>query len=89
MEGVAYTTGSKSHKEIHLSLDHIARSAPRSGDEARGVLTHELVHCFQQDGQGTVPIGLIEGVAGKCSLFPSHTRNCVAELARMASLHDM
>lgn len=28
-----------------------------------GVLVHELVHCFQHNGRGTCPGGLIEGIA--------------------------
>lgn len=31
--------------------------------EIEGVLVHELVHCFQHNGQGTCPSGLIEGIA--------------------------
>lgn len=31
--------------------------------EVRGVLTHEMVHVFQHDGQGTWPGGLTEGIA--------------------------
>lgn len=30
----------------------------------KGVLQHELVHCFQNNGKGTCPGGLIEGMAG-------------------------
>lgn len=31
--------------------------------EIHGVLVHELVHCFQHNGRGTCPGGLIEGIA--------------------------
>lgn len=63
MPGVAYTIGSRTHKEIHFSLNHINNSAIRATDEIRGVLTHEMVHCYQYDAKGTCPGGLIEGVA--------------------------
>ncbi|KAI4526620.1 plant basic secretory protein [Schizophyllum commune Loenen D] len=63
MPGVAYTHGSNTDKEIHLSLDHIARSAGRARGEIMGVLVHELVHCFQYNAKGTAPGGLIEGIA--------------------------
>jgi len=43
MPGVAYTIGSRTHKEIHFSLNHIDNSAIRATDEIRGVLTHEMV----------------------------------------------
>jgi hypothetical protein len=42
MEGVAYTFGSHSEKEIHFSLDHIVNSAFRARDEINGVLVHEV-----------------------------------------------
>jgi len=65
--GVAYTTGSdldNDHKEIHFSLDYIAGiSDDRAESEIKGVITHEMVHCFQFNGLGTCPGGLIEGVA--------------------------
>lgn len=64
MPGVAYTTGSYTHKEIHFALSHIENSATRARDEIRGVLTHEMVHCFQYNAKGTCPGGLIEGIAG-------------------------
>lgn len=31
--------------------------------EIRGVLVHELVHCFQHNGRGACPGGLVEGIA--------------------------
>lgn len=64
MEQLAYTTGSHSHKEIHLSLDWIERNSERAKDEIMGVLIHEVVHCYQYDASGTCPSGLIEGIAG-------------------------
>lgn len=81
MPGVAYTTGSdldNDHKEIHFSIRYIANINPssRATDEITGVLTHELVHCYQHNGFGTCPGGLIEGVADwvrlNCDLSPPH-----------------
>lgn len=81
MGGVAYTTGSeldKDHKEIHFSLRYISGIKPeaRQRDEITGVITHELVHCFQYNGHSTCPGGLIEGVADwvrlNCDLCPPH-----------------
>jgi len=68
MGGVAYTTGSEldsEHKEIHFSLDYIHESIPsaRTTHEIMGVLTHEMVHCYQYNALGTCPGGLIEGIA--------------------------
>lgn len=80
MDGVAYTTGSDlddDHKEIHFSLGYIAGiAAERHASEITGVLTHELVHCYQWDGRHAAPGGLIEGVADwvrlSCDLAPPH-----------------
>ena len=80
MSGVAYTTGSDlddEHKEIHFSLGYIAGlSSERVGPEITGVVTHELVHCFQWNGFDTCPSGLIEGIADwvrlRCHLAPPH-----------------
>lgn len=83
MPGVAYTTGSSlddDHKEIHLSMDYIGGvpSEPpnRQRDEIQGVLVHEMVHCWQWNGIGTAPSGLIEGIADfvrlKAGLSPPH-----------------
>jgi hypothetical protein len=69
MDGVAYTFGSDNKKEIHFSLDHIKNSENRAKDEIDGVLTHEVVHCFQYDAKGTAPGGLIEGIAGESPPF--------------------
>ncbi|KAI0073945.1 plant basic secretory protein [Panus rudis PR-1116 ss-1] len=62
--GVAHTTGTSIYKEIHFSLEHIQNCADRAEKEIMGVLTHEVVHCFQFNGNGKAPGGLIEGVAG-------------------------
>lgn len=80
--GVAYTTGTEldpsHHKEIHFSLNYISSITPsaRLAAEIEGVLTHELVHCYQHNAQGTCPGGLIEGVADWvrlcCRLGPPH-----------------
>lgn len=73
MDGVAYCTGCspdpKSHKEIHFSLRHIVNSKARAKEEIMGVLTHEVVHCFQHNSGGTAPGGLIEGFAGRQSIL--------------------
>jgi hypothetical protein len=51
--GVAYTTGTElddDHKEIHFSLPYIGSTVTDNSDpisELKGVLTHELVHCYQ------------------------------------------
>lgn len=80
MEGVAYTTGSDldgDHKEIHFSAEYInGIAADRKADEILGVLTHEMVHCYQYNGRGACPGGLIEGIADwvrlMCNLGPPH-----------------
>ncbi|KAH6635257.1 peptidase of plants and bacteria-domain-containing protein [Chaetomium sp. MPI-SDFR-AT-0129] len=81
MGGVAYTTGidlDSDHKEIHFSLSYINSISPpsRLTHEITGVLTHELVHCYQWDAHGSCPGGLIEGVADwvrlNCDLSPPH-----------------
>lgn len=36
MDGVAYTTGSHTEKEIHFSVDHILNSIDRAKDEING-----------------------------------------------------
>lgn len=64
MDGVAHTMGSDIYKEIHFSLEWIAQHAHRAKDEIQGVLVHEMVHCYQHDGNGTCPTGFTEGVAG-------------------------
>ena len=44
--------------------------------ELAGVITHEMVHCFQGNCEGTAPGGLIEGIADfvrlKAGLSPPH-----------------
>ncbi|KAK2764310.1 hypothetical protein FQN54_009002 [Arachnomyces sp. PD_36] len=91
--GVAYTTSielDKDHKEIHLSLSYISSVSSRNTPaatktELTGVLTHELVHCFQHStpprtperpNPPSPPSGLIEGVADfvrlKAGLSPPH-----------------
>ncbi|OAQ89949.1 pbsp domain-containing protein [Purpureocillium lilacinum] len=80
MPGVAYTTGSDlddDHKEVHFSLPYLSRvPAPRAPQEVAGVVTHELVHCYQYNAFGTCPGGLIEGIADwvrlRCGLVPPH-----------------
>lgn len=69
MGGVAHTTGSSSHKEIHYSLDYIRNTKHRAPDEIMGILVHEVVHCFQYDGRGHCPSGLTEGIAGTLTTF--------------------
>jgi hypothetical protein len=80
MDTLAYTTGwalDDSHKEIHFSLRYIAGvDKGRKGHEILGVLTHEVVHCYQHNAHGTCPGGLIEGIADfvrlKADLGPPH-----------------
>lgn len=80
MGGVAYTTGidlDRDHKEIHFSAPYIAGiPQERLREELCGVITHELVHCFQHDACQTCPGGLIEGVADwvrlRCGHVPPH-----------------
>lgn len=82
MDGVAYTTGldlDSDHKEIHCSLHYLARNCDQPlkfRDETIGVITHEMVHCFQHNCKGTAPGGLIEGIAdfvrSRSGLAPPH-----------------
>lgn len=83
MQGVAYTSGIElddDHKEIHLSLDYVkgipSRNAGKEAREIEGVLVHEMVHCWQWNGSGTAPGGLIEGIADyvrlRAGLEPPH-----------------
>ncbi|BGP24049.1 PBSP domain protein [Rhodotorula toruloides] len=92
-DGVAYTCGSKldeEHEEVHLSLSYLADVKKNSHDntdrlanEVMGVLVHELVHAFQYNGKGTVPGGVIEGIAdwlrGEAGLAPPHWRERPSE----------
>ncbi|KAL7937920.1 hypothetical protein V8C35DRAFT_290292 [Trichoderma chlorosporum] len=87
MPGVAYTVGrgeDNNSKEIHFSLSYIAQISPsRVAHEINGVVTHELVHCFQYNGHGAAPGGLIEGIADwvrlHCNLSPPHWKQEVRE----------
>ncbi|CEJ88152.1 hypothetical protein VHEMI04626 [[Torrubiella] hemipterigena] len=87
MGGVAHTIGSdldSDHKEVHFSLDYIRDiSNDRVAHEITGVVTHELVHCFQYNGHGTCPGGLIEGIADwvrlNCDLAPPHWKKETSE----------
>lgn len=92
IDGVAYTTGTElddDHKEIHLSLPYVHHCTTMANPlhELVGVLTHELVHCYQHtsppdsiNDQGAKiphpPGGLIEGIADfvrlKAGLEPPH-----------------
>jgi hypothetical protein len=87
MDGVARTSGTPTEKWIEFSLHYIQKVADRVQEEIVGVLVHEVVHCYQFNGNGTCPGGLIEGIAGSSSLSsslpnqeeetddaPSHTR---------------
>ncbi|EER27918.1 Plant Basic Secretory Protein containing protein [Coccidioides posadasii C735 delta SOWgp] len=85
--GVAHTTSidlDSDHKEIYFSLSYIAHAATFEDTrrELVGVLTHELVHCYQHtsppdhDTAPYPPSGLIEGIADfvrlKAGLSPPH-----------------
>jgi len=76
MDGVAYTTGKEiddMHKEIHLALPYIGGiDDARVVDEITGVLVHEMVHCWQWNGLGSAPGGLIEGIADWVRLKAGH-----------------
>lgn len=86
--GVAYTIGigpQGKDKEIHFSLSYLNHCSrlPDPAHEIRGVITHELVHCYQHtkppnSNISGPPGGLIEGIADyvrlKASLAPSHWR---------------
>src|SRR2546423_8596784 len=90
MDGVAYSTGLQlddDHKEIHLSLNHIqdlAKKPKECRQEIIGVVTHEMVHCYQYNGDGTAPGGLIEGIADfvrlRAGLAPPHWGSAKEEL---------
>ncbi|KAJ5511923.1 hypothetical protein N7453_004026 [Penicillium expansum] len=102
--GVAYTTGTElddAHKEIHVSLPYIqsCTSGPSAKDdplhELVGVLTHELVHCYQhtaplnESSDGDIPRppgGLIEGIADfvrlKAGLEPPHWKRPLSAAER-------
>lgn len=77
--GVLFAPSLLNHLHLHItdfktdfSLKYIngIKKAPEGakGDatgayEIQGVLVHELVHCYQHNGRGTCPGGLIEGIA--------------------------
>lgn len=48
-DGLAYTTGNEFDKEIHVALSYVqyCTTSQDPAGELAGVLTHELVHCFQ------------------------------------------
>lgn len=85
--GVAYTQGralDDDHKEIHLSSDYISSIKPELlKREITGVLVHEMVHCWQWNGCGTAPGGLIEGVADwvrlRADLSPPHWKRTTGD----------
>lgn len=105
-DGVAYTSGTEldnDHKEIHISLPYIKHCTVGQSAKADplhelvGVLTHELVHCYQHtapqpdeaNGQDKVPGppgGLIEGIADfvrlKAGLEPPHWKRPESALDR-------
>jgi hypothetical protein len=78
--GVAYTSGTElddDHKEICFSTDYIEGvDHHRRAEEIRGVLIHEMVHCWQWAARGTCPGGFIEGIADwvrlRAGLAPPH-----------------
>lgn len=80
MAGVAYTRGKAlddDHKEIHLSTKYIESIQPELLQrEITGVIVHEMVHCWQWNGCGEAPGGLIEGIADwvrlRADLAPPH-----------------
>ncbi|KGO68254.1 Uncharacterized protein family, basic secretory protein [Penicillium italicum] len=104
--GVAYTTGTElddAHKEIHISLPYIQHctSGPSAKDdplhELVGVVTHELVHCYQHTAPPSThensdeqipgpPGGLIEGIADfvrlKAGLEPPHWKRPLSAAER-------
>jgi hypothetical protein len=80
MNGVATASGNAEHKKIHFSLDYIRDTADRAHDEILGVLTHEVVHCYQYTAQGTCPPGFVEGIAGK---FPQGAHFSICALPHL------
>ncbi|KAI5294105.1 hypothetical protein KEM55_006767, partial [Ascosphaera atra] len=85
-KGVAYTIGIGEgglDKEIHFSLDYLRHCSTLRdpAKEIKGVLTHELVHCYQHtkppgSNLPGPPGGMIEGIADfvrlKADLSPDH-----------------
>ncbi|KAJ3323658.1 hypothetical protein HDV06_001388 [Boothiomyces sp. JEL0866] len=81
MDGVAHCNDGKNGKEIHFSVGYISKFKDGNGLEAakrelKGVLKHEMVHALQYNGKGTLPHGLVEGIADyirlKAKLDPPH-----------------
>lgn len=79
LQGIAYTNGSEldfEHKEINISTNYIEQLGSRTREEVIGVITHEMVHCFQYNGKDTCPGWLIEGIADyvrlNAGLAPPH-----------------
>lgn len=64
MEEIAYAMGSGRHKEIHLSLSHLETRGRRTGYEVLGILTEQLVRCYQYSSSDC-PFGLVDGIAGR------------------------
>lgn len=90
MDGVAYTTGSETAKEVHFACQHIVNCADRCADEIRGVMVHEIVHCYQYNCQGTCPGGLIEGIAGAHVHLPSSSLLCsISELQTAPGIYRL
>lgn len=92
-KGLAYTTGTQlddDHKEIHLSVSWTRKC--KKTRELVGVITHELVHCYQHTAPRPAgscvrrpPAGLVEGIADfvrlKAGLAPAHWKrpHCAAQ----------
>lgn len=97
--GVAFTTGTpldSDHKEIHISLSYVTHTTklPDTVGELTGVITHELVHCYQHtkptgSNLPGPPPGLIEGIADfvrlKAGLSPPHWKRPVNAADRAGS----
>jgi Peptidase of plants and bacteria len=87
MPGVAYTCGKAiddDHKEIHFSTNYISSIKPELlKPEITGVIVHEMVHCWQWNGCGSAPGGLIEGIADwvrlKADLSPPHWKRTAGD----------
>ena len=61
------------HKEIQMSTTYLYNFALRGQvtDEIRGLLVHEMTHCYQFNGRGSCSRGLVTGIAGEfmCALI--------------------